>query len=81
MKKMLKPETICLGFILLSAVVCYFTLIFCDTSTQSSTFLPVSASWNEDHDNFSSGADPMGYLNGKWNLWEFVGDFFSGFIE
>lgn len=27
-----------------------------------------------------SSAEPFGYLNGEWNIWEYIGDYFASLI-
>jgi len=60
-------------FFKLSAVLCLITLFLCCSYNSEELYIPVSIS--------SATTDPDGYLNGKWNIWEFIGDFFSGILE
>ncbi len=81
MNKKSKTETLCLGFILISALICFIAISTCNTSYSTKDYVQVSSSLNENTNDSDVTADPDGYLNGKWNIWEFVGDFFSGMLE
>ncbi len=81
MNKKSKPETLCLGFILISALICFIAISTCNTSFSTEDSVQVSSLLNENSVRNDVTADPDGYLNGKWNIWEFVGDFFSNMFE
>ena len=61
------------------AVCLLFTLTLTnDLPEYISVFSPVSSTENH---NESTTADPFGYFNGKWNLWEYLGDAFASIFE
>ena len=56
-----------------------FTLTFAEKEPK---YAPVSSVFEENSsENENATADPFGYFNGKWNLWEYLGDTFSSLIE
>ena len=74
-------ETNIFGFILISLILCFVALISCNIYEINDKAIEASNLLSEELKDSDATADPDGYLNGKWNIWEFVGDYFSGLIE
>ena len=58
-------------------------LLFTLTLTNDpSEYIPTFAQidFTENH-NESTASDPFGYFNGKWNLWEYLGDAMASILE
>ena len=68
-------------FLKLSAVLCLITLFLCCNYNNGEIYIPTSTVTDTKNDSDVSSVDADGYLNGKWNIWEFIGDFFSGMLK
>ena len=66
-------------FTVIGTVFCVLTLILsCRDITMT---VPVSTESEMINDGDNVTADPFGYLNGKWNLWEYIGDSVSSMFQ
>lgn len=66
--------------IILSVILCLTTLFMSGYHDTKDDYLEATKV-DENVCDSDVSADADGYLNGRWNLWEFIGDFFSGMIE
>lgn len=67
--------------LILGVLICLGTMF--TFSEKEQKYVPVSSMVDEElsAENENTTADPFGYFNGKWNLWEYLGDIFSSMIE
>ena len=59
-------------------VLISFTLMISDVSD---VYIEANSNSVESENRGEAGAEPFGYFKGKWNLWEYIGDFVSSYID
>lgn len=66
-------------FTVVGAIFCLVVLFF--VCGEAEFAVPVSALNGSVNDGDSAVADPFGYHNGKWSLWEYIGDSVSSLFQ
>lgn len=71
-------------FALFGTVICLLTFLLSSFGGDTEEIIPVSTETECDGVNdgdSEASVDPFGYFNGKWNLWEYIGDSVSSLIQ
>ena len=64
----------------IGTVICIVSTVFFSDMTPKYTSVSAITDENGKTIEESATADPFGYFNGEWNLWEFIGDSFSSLL-
>ena len=61
--------------VLTGTLISTFFLLVSDYRADSrNEAVPASVTYTDESEKEDVSSDPFGYFNGKWNLWEFIGD-------